>query len=177
MQRLSTTVVAVIGEAAEDVAAVLRDDGNVRVIPSAGDVVATWAEVVRTRSPFCVITDDPLGAVAAAWDELFRTRSASGTLEVVVSEALSRIRSGTVDLPDFYLVRGEGMFHLAVLQPLAPARVVPVDSDIRRTVSTLGAGRWWPRPEILLDRLERRLPDRFEAPEAREGEIGDLLLG
>ncbi|MEE8601317.1 hypothetical protein [Euzebya tangerina] len=167
MQQLSTTVVAVVGSqaqpAVQDVAG-----ANLRVIAATDDPVTTWAEVRRSRSPFTVITDDPLSEVAQAWSELFASQRSTGRLEVAVREARQRIRAGVLDLPDYYLTAGEAPFHLTVLAPQSAVRVVPLDADVARTVSGLSSGRWWPPPGELLADLDRRLPDRFAAANARD---------
>lgn len=169
MQRLPTTVVAVVGSHARDALEATPTGMNLRIVQPTDDPVAAWGEVKRSRRPFTLIGDDPLGEVAAAWQRLFEERTATGALEVAVSETTGRVRAGSVDLPDFYLVAGDAPFHLSALAPSAPNRVVPVDGDLGRAVSRLRAGRWWPPIDTLLDRLDHRLPDVFTTPEDRDG--------
>ena len=166
VQRLSTTVIALVGSDADGAAATLTDHANVRILPRTGDPVATWREVVRTRSPFCVITDDPMGEVATAWMELFERREASGRLEVAVAQLREQVRAGSLDLPDVYVALDGATFHLTALQPQAPSRVVPAAGDLPRTLSHLRSGRWWPPLEALTNDLDHRLPEAFATPEA-----------
>ena len=184
VQRLTSTVVAIVGPRAEDAAATLAAQANVRVLRATGAPLSTWAEVTRTRSPYCVLTDDPL--VAAAWTALFADRSATGALEVAVATLQQRIRAGAVDLPDHYLVLSDASsevsspsFHLTVLHPRASARVTPVDATDRlpRVVSHLRAGRWWPAPSTLLADLERQLPDVFATAGSDDADGPSLVTG
>lgn len=175
MQRLTTTVVAVVGDAAAGALEALSGAQNVRVVPTSGEPLDTWAAARRTRSPFCAIGDDPLGEVAEAWTALFADRRATGRLEVAVDQTRGRIRAGAVDLPDVYVVAGDSPFHLAALQPACPHRVVPVGDDVHRTVSRLRAGRWWPAADALLADLDRRLPDAFAAPSTADADGAALL--
>ena len=175
MQRLRTTVLAVVGAGADAVAHELDAGSNVRRVPGSGDVVAAWAEVRRSARTYTVLTDDPLGAVAAAWEALYDGTGAVGELEVAVARVVGQVRAGTVDLPDAYLVTDDRRFHLSALSPQAPSRVVPVGDDAVAAVRGWRAGRWWPSIEVLLDAVERRLPDRLVTPE--DGPGPGRLLG
>lgn len=176
MQRLSTTVIALVGEDAERVAQGVEGGLNLRLLPATGDPLTTWSAVVRTRAPYCAILDDPLAEVAAAWTELFEAREATGALEIAVSGVRARIASGALDLPDYYVVAGDAPFHLSALAQAAVHRVVPIGQDMRRTVAGLRAGRWWPAPASLLDALDHRLPDRLSAPVAAPDDMSTGLL-
>jgi predicted NBD/HSP70 family sugar kinase len=180
VQRLTTTVVAIVGPDAEDALESVSGSLNVRAIAPTGDPIATWQQVRRTRRPFCLIADDPLAEVAQAWAAMFADRQATGRLEVAVQQVRQAVRAQTLDLPDFYVVTGEALadrpdFHLAALQPIAPSRVVPAGQALGRTISRLRAGRWWPSIETVTTDLDHRLPDVFTAPDA-SGPAGGQLL-
>jgi hypothetical protein len=188
-QRTGTTVVAVVGEGANE--CVRRLGEAVNVVPvsvepddSALDrAVATWAEATRAHTPYFVHDADPLAAVADAWVRHFDERGPIGELEVAVAETLARWRVGSIELPDYYLVLDAESWgatrrhwYLGVLHRAAPARVVPVpDPDAAaRTLPRLGAGAWWPDLDDLLGGIEQVVPDQLAPPTgAAEGSGGD----
>lgn len=176
MRQLDTTVIALVGADADPWLGALGSLPNVRCLePSeAGDPVEraslTWRQVVATRRRFTVHAADPLAGVADAWVEFFEHRGAHGDIEVARSQVLERWRSGTLDLPDYYLVvdpagLGETRRHwyLGVLATCRPSRVVVVTGDegaVLGGLRGLPAGPWWPDLDVLLDSVERTVPER-----------------
>ena len=151
MQRQSATVVAVVGEDEAKRAAL----GALRA--------------ATAGAPFVVQDADPLADVATAWVRRYDEQGPAGELEVAVAETLARFRTGSLELPDYYLVvEPEALgvtarhWYLGVLHAAAPARVVPVAAATLavEAVSGLGAGRWWPPTAELLDGIDRVVPDR-----------------
>jgi hypothetical protein len=177
MQRLSTTVVAVVGGSQEVVAGV-KGAANVRTLPTSRDepalqrAVAAWGQAARVTAPYSVHDADPLAAVAEAWVRRFDELAPAGELEVAVSETLTRWRAGSMDLPDYYLlVDPEGWtptrrhWYLGYLAGLAPVRVVATHGDLLATIGHLATGRWWPDLDRLLTGIDRIVPDRAGLPE------------
>lgn len=176
MQRLQTTVIALVGKRARDLAEVVGGDANARAVLPADDAdpldraVAAWAEARRSHTPFLLHDADPLAAAADAWVDYYDEVAPVGTLEVAVSATLQRWRAGTLELPDHYLVLdAEALtptrrhFYLGYLHRAAPSRVVPVASEphaVRAAVSGLRAGPWWDDLDELLANVERVTPDR-----------------
>ena len=173
---MQTTVVAVVGHRARELAATVGGDANARaVLPDPdGDpldrAVEVWNEARRTHAPFLLHDADPLAAVADAWVGYYDQTAPLGDLEVAVAATLQRWRAGTLDLPDHYVVSdAEEMdatrrhFYLGYLHRAAPTRVVPAKADpdsVRDAISHLRAGRWWEDLDRLLDGVERVAPDR-----------------
>lgn len=175
MQRLSTTVLAVVGPEAAACVLAFADAANVTAVRSTEDgwrerADQAWRRTLSSHAPFTMHDADPLEGVAAAWLRSFDDGDPA-PLEVLVAETVARCRSGTIGLPDYYLVLdpdelGDDRRHwyLGVLHRAAPHRVVPTVGDaasVRRAISGLGAGRWWPDVSELLDGLDRLLPDRL----------------
>lgn len=191
MQRLATTVLSVVGL---DSAACLRSfttAANVSVIqPPAEDrpderAGEAWRQAARSHRLYTMHDADPLALVADAWAESF-AGGARGDLDVVVLDTVARWRASTIGLPDYYLVlqpdeipAGLRDWYLGVLHRAAPTRVVPVEAEgaaVRRAISRLGAGRWWPDLPDLLDGIERLLPDQVMTAASDDedgGEDGD----
>jgi hypothetical protein len=183
-QRTSTTVVAVVGDAATDCVTRLGLAANVVPLsvehddPPLDRAVATWDQAARSHSPYFVHDADPLAAVADAWVRRYDEQGPIGELEVAVAETLARWRVGSIELPDYYLVLDAEAWgatrrhwYLGVLHGAAPARVVPVpDPDAAaRTLPRLGAGAWWPGLDDLLGGIERVLPDQLSPSPASAG--------
>jgi hypothetical protein len=176
VQRLQTTVIALVGRRARDLVEAVGADANARaVLPEAdGDpldrAVAAWAAARRSHTPFLLHDADPLAAVADAWVGYYDEAAPVGGLEVAVSATLQRWRAGTLDLPDHYLVVDADTlaptrrhFYLGYLHRAAPTRVVPaagVPDAVRAAVAGLRAGRWWADLDVLLADVERVAPDR-----------------
>ncbi|MGH3666480.1 MAG: hypothetical protein ACRDU8_10415 [Egibacteraceae bacterium] len=177
MQRVSTTVIALVGEDAGECAALLGAAANVRAVtpddadPPLDRAVHAWREAVKAHIPFLVHDADPLAAVADAWVRWYDQQGVAGDLEVAVSDALARWRARALELPDYYLVLDaeslpptQRHWYLGFLHRSAPHRVVPAAAqadDIARRVASLRAGRWWPDLDRLLDGLDRVVPDRL----------------
>jgi hypothetical protein len=175
-RRTSTTVVAVVGDPETTHACVERlgyAANVVGLVVSPDDhpldrAVAAWKDAARAHAPYFVHDADPLAAVAEAWVRLYDEHGPRGELEVAVSETLARWRPGSIELPDYYLVLDAETWgptrrhwYLGVLHAAAPARVVPVAAgDAESTLPRLGAGRWWPDLDELLDGIDRVVPDR-----------------
>jgi hypothetical protein len=177
-RRTSTTVVAVVGNAARTCVERLARSANVAtLVPEPDDpvldrAVAAWSEATRMHSPYFAHDADPLGAVADAWVRRYDEQGPIGELEVVVADTLLRWRAGSLDLPDYYLVLDAETWgptrrhwYLGVLHRAAPARVVPVtNADAASTViAHLGAGTWWPDLDELLDGIDQVVPDKVGA--------------
>ena len=178
-RRTSTTVVAVVGDPETTHACVERLGYAANVVglvvppddPPLDRAVAAWNDATRAHAPYFVHDADPLAAVADAWVRLYDEHGPRGELEVAVSETLARWRPGSIELPDYYLVLDAETWaptrrhwYLGVLHTAAPARVVPVAAgDAEAALAHLGAGRWWPDLDELLDGIDRVVPDRVGA--------------
>lgn len=185
-RRTSTTVIAVVGDAAfpsghgagDARAAVERlgRAGNVvALVPPVDDppldrAVTAWHDAARAHSPYFVHDADPLAPVADAWVRLYDEQGPRGELEVAVAETLARWRPGSIELPDYYLALDADTWaptrrhwYLGVLHAAAPARVVPIpDPDTAaRMLPRLGAGAWWPDVDDLLGGIEQVVPDQL----------------
>ena len=176
-RRTSTTVVAVVGDAARAAVERLGVAANVvALVPPVDDppfdrAVAAWHDAARAHSPYFVHDADPLAPVADAWVRLYDELGPRGELEVAVAETLARWRPGSIELPDYYLALDADTWeptrrhwYLGVLHAAAPARVVPVTgTDAEAALAHLGAGRWWPDLDQLLDGVDRVVPDQVGA--------------
>ncbi len=135
--------------------------------PDARDVTR---RLLASHATYIVNDADPLEHVAAAWVEFFESRSTMGTLEVEVEHAIDQLESGTVVMPDYYLVLDpealEGTWRhwwMGVLPAQSPNRVLPVEASVARVdrvLSRLPSARAWPRPSRWLRRLDRTVPER-----------------
>ena len=177
MQRTSTTVGAAVG-GADDVLARLTGAANVRTLradpgaPALERASTAWEQATRTTAPYAVHDADPLAAVAEAWIRRFDGLAPGGELEVAVAATLGRWRARSLELPDYYLVIDpEGWdptrrhWYLGYLAAAAPSRVVAAGSDLLATIGHLGAGRWWPELDRLLDGVDLVVPDRAGLPD------------
>lgn len=182
MQRISTTVVALVG-ADEVTTSSIRQKDNVALCqpdPSAAALdraVTAWELARRTRIPYFVHDADPLVVVANAWAAYFEGTGPLGELEVAVAETVARWRAGSLELPDYYVVSSPEEWppvrwdwHLGVLAGTNPVRVATVTepADLVRVLAALPAARWWPPLDELLAGIERALPERAGLP-ARSG--------
>jgi hypothetical protein len=177
MQRISTTVIGLVGESARTCAEALGQAANIRVelpdpaAPPLDRAVAAWQSATRTQAPYLVHDADPLALVADAWVRRFDGQGPVGELEVAVGDTLARWRARTIELPDYYLVLDPGSWavtrrhwYLGVVHRAAPNRVVPVDTTVDKVqsaVATLASGRWWPELDRLLAEVDRTVPDRL----------------
>lgn len=194
MQRIATTVLALVGEPAgtdlSTLVTALGRGGNVRgVSPATGEppidrAVTAWGAATRTHTPYLVHDADPLADVAdawvAGWDDAGDRRrpgpAARGSLEVAVREVLRRWRAGALELPDYYLLVGVDdlgptarHWYLGVLAGAAAHRVVVAEPDataVAAAVRQLRAGRWWPPVDRLLDGVDLRAPDTVHDEES-----------
>lgn len=179
MQRVSTTVVALVGSDAARHSREIGEAGNVLAIvpddaPPLHRAQAAWAAVTATSRTYAVHDADPLLAVVTDWVALFDSAGTRGDLEMSVSDTVARWRARAIELPDFYLVLdAEALpatvrhWYLGVLRSAAPSRVVPIDATttaVERTLRHLPAGRWWPDVPELLDGIDRVAPDAVAAP-------------
>ncbi len=174
VQRVATTVIAVVGPEAGACAAALGAAANVRaVVPDAEGApldraVSAWREAQRAHIPWLVHDADPLAGVADAWSATFDQQAGRGALEVEVAAAVARWRARSVELPDYYLVLDPESwpatrrhFHLGFLHRAAPHRVVPTTPAAAATaIAHLHAGRWWPDLDRLLADVDQVVPDR-----------------
>jgi hypothetical protein len=172
MQRISTTVVALIGPDASRRTREVGEATNVRAAVPDGErpldrAAAAWASAVSTSRTYFVHDADPLRAVVTEWAALYDGTGQRGDLETTIADAVARWRGRTIELPDYYLVLdAESLpdtirhWYLGVLRRAAPARVVPVDAAaVERTLTHLPAGRWWPDLPDLLDGIDQVVPD------------------
>lgn len=186
MQRISTTVVALVGTEAARWAREVGAFANVlAVVPDEDEplarAVAAWSGAAGSPRTYVVHDADPLAAVARHWVALYDGTGVRGDLETAVAEVTARWRSRSVELPDYYLVLdAEDMpatlrhWFLGVLRDAAPTRVVPVrptTAAVDRALSHLPAGRWWPDLPDLLAGIDQVAPDAVEtspgSPEPR----------
>lgn len=179
MQRISATVVALVGAGAQRWAREAGASANVlAVVPDDGDALdralAAWAVAAGSARTYVVHDADPLAGVAHHWVALYDGTGMRGELETAVSEVTARWRGRSVELPDYYLVLdAEDMpatrrhWFLGVLRDAAPSRVVPVRSSaaaVDRALAHLPAGRWWPDLPELLTGIDRVAPDAVTTP-------------
>jgi hypothetical protein len=180
VQRASTTVVVLVGIEATPAMRLLEEAANVRVLDLERDTHPLDRAVTATRQaatahiPYLVHDADPLAVVADAWTRFFDGEGPVGELEVAVSETLARVRTGAIELPDYYLVLDpehldatRRHFWLGLMRRDAPGRVVPVGPEPSRVLTalaTLAPGRWWSPLDELLAGIERAVPDQIGAP-------------
>jgi hypothetical protein len=174
MQRVSTTVVALIGPDAARRALEVGRASNVRAVvpdeqPPLDRAAAAWADAAATSLTYVVHDADPLRAVVTDWAALYDGTGQRGALETTIADTVTRWRRRTIELPDYYLVLdAEALpptirhWYLGVLRAAAPIRVVPVTATsgaVERALPRLPAGRWWPDMPDLLDGIDRVVPD------------------
>ena len=176
MQRVSTTVIGLVGERARACAQALDRAPNIRVelpdpaAPPLERAAAAWQAAGGTHAPYLVHAADPVALVAEAWVRRFDQQGPAGELEVAVRETLGRWRSRAIELPDYYIVLDPESWgatrrhwYLGVLHRAAPARVVPAGAaadQVRASIATLASGRWWPELDRLLAEVDRVVPDQ-----------------
>ncbi|HZD64603.1 MAG TPA: hypothetical protein VE152_00735 [Acidimicrobiales bacterium] len=186
MQRVSTTVVAVIGGSPAALDA-LGGAANVAVAATPPDLVGmegavwAWRRATATSRAYFVHDADPLGRVADTWVRRFDQEEPPGALEVAVTEALRRWRAGDVELPDYYLLVDPEPWpgtwrhwFLGVLAGAAPARVVVVPDarDLAGPLTRLATGPWWPGLDRLLAGIDQVVPDREGPTQVSPGRAG-----
>jgi hypothetical protein len=172
MRRLSSTVVVVAGQDAEEVVAGLGGLHNVRAVVAGERAPADLsAEAAHSTATYVVHDADPLAGVRDAWVDFFDQVAPPGGLEMAIESALAELRAERTVLPDYYVVLDpeempETLRHwwLGVLAGAAPARVVPAPGSVtavRDVLSHLAAGRWWPDDlEGWLRALPKVVPDQ-----------------
>jgi len=191
VQRIATTVVALVGEPAPACLDALGRAANVATVrpdaaaPSLERATAAWQAATRTHTTYLLHDADPLETVADAWVRRFDVEQPgpAGELEVAVAETLRRWRARAIELPDYYLVldpetweETRRHFYLGVLHRAAPNRVVPVigtPEQVGAQLAGLRSGRWWPEVDRLLDGIDRVVPDRVQ-PTPAPDENGSL---
>lgn len=177
MQRISTTVIGLVGERARACAETLDRAANIRVelpdpaAPPLDRAVAAWRVAAATKAPYLVHDADPLALVTDAWVHRYDEQGPAGELEVAVRDTLSRWRARSIELPDYYLVLDAESWsptrrhwYLGLLHRAAPNRVVPVEGgadQVQARIATLASGRWWPDLDRLLADVDRVVPDRL----------------
>jgi len=174
VERLATTVVALVGASKAD-AASLKGRPNVTFyeaeasLPPIERATVTWAEARRSHTPYFVHEADPLSWVATAWAARFEGSGEAGELEVAVAETLSRWRARSVELPDYYLVPSpEALpstlrhWYLGVLAGARQHRVAVAQhgGDLAALLAALPAGPWWPGMDRLLEGIENVVPEQ-----------------
>ena len=176
MQRISTTVIGLVGEQARACAQALGRAANIRVelpdaeAPALERAAAAWQAATSTHGPYLVHDADPLALVADAWVRRFDEQGPAGELEVAVSETLARWRARAIELPDYYLLLDPASWdptrrhwYLGLLHRAAPARVVPATTatdQLQAGIATLASGRWWPDLDRLLADVDWVVPNR-----------------
>jgi hypothetical protein len=176
VQRIATTVVALVGQPARACLDALGQAANVATVrpdaaaPPLERAIAAWQAATRTHTTYLLHDADPLAAVADAWVRRFDVErpGPAGDLEVAVAETLRRWRARAIELPDYYLVLDPETweatrrhFYLGVLHRAAPSRVVPVTGTPEQVGAQLGglrSGRWWPEADRLLDGIDQAVP-------------------
>jgi hypothetical protein len=188
MRRETSTVVALVGEVSDQVLAELERSPNVSVARGPAEAIApqsgqhpqprpAWQtgsllmrEAARLRSPYVIVTADPLADVAAAWRHLWDEAGGpelSAVFETSAAEALAAWRAKQFELPDYYLLiageQAEGTGADLYLGPLRAARPHRVAADIARgpaqvsrvldTLRSLRHGPWWPPLDELVDSI------------------------
>lgn len=177
MQRVSTTVIAVVGRDARPAAEALGKAANVHAVLPPADAPplerarTAIAEAASTAAPYAVHDADPLAEVVQAWVRWYDGEGHRGELEVAIAAVTARWRSESVELPDYYLLLDaedwpttRRHWFLGWLHRHAPARIVPASADrasLHAAVSRLRAGRWWPPLDQLLEGADRVAPDEF----------------
>jgi hypothetical protein len=175
MQRISTTVIGLVGEGARASAERLGRAPNIRVelpdpaAPPLERAVAAWQAATGTQLPYLVHDADPLALVADAWVRRFDEQGPAGELEVAVRETVGRWRAKAIELPDYYLLLDPGSWgptrrhwYLGLLHRVAPSRVVLSDAadKVSASIASLPSGRWWPELDRLLADVDRVVPDQ-----------------
>ena len=177
MQRISSTVIALVGERSRACGQALDRAANIRVelpdpsAPPLERAVTAWQAATSTQAPYLVHDADPLSLVADAWARRFDQQGPAGELELAIGDTLTRWRARTIELPDYYLLLDPASWdptrrhwYLGLLHRAAPARVVPADAATDRLqsrIATLASGRWWPDLDRLLADVDRVVPDRL----------------
>lgn len=169
------TIVAVVGDAADDALASLDGLPGVEALPLRGSEPAIAARrIAASASPWIVHDADPLEHVAAAWVELYEERATLGTLEIEVETALAAFAAGAAIMPDYYIVLDPDQaettwrhWWCGALGHRAPRRVLPAhapaepgDAALRRLLTALPMSRPWPDPAAWLPGLPFDVPDR-----------------
>jgi hypothetical protein len=181
----NSTTLVLVGEEAPTMIDALGHFANVRaatLTDATDDEVQRW--ISRTYAPYIVHDHDPLSHVASAWVEFFDDMTTLGTLDLEVDRALAALGSGTMSMPDYYVILDVEKlaptwkhWWLGVLADAAPTRVIlgsePTFS-LTRTLRRLPTGRLWPEPVSWLHRVARAVPDRIgidrSPDEADDGE-------
>jgi hypothetical protein len=177
MQRISTTVIALVGDQAHACAQALGQAANIRAdlpdpaAPPLERATAAWQAATGTKAPYLVHDADPLIMVADAWVRRYDQQGPAGELEVAVRETLARWRARAIELPDYYLLLDSETWaptrrhwYLGLLARTAPARVAPAEPTAARLqamIATLPSGRWWPDLDQLLTGIDRVVPDQL----------------
>ncbi len=190
MQRVVTTVVAVVG-GSSGLLDRMGEAANVRSFhggpeaPPLERAAEAWSAARRVRSPYFVHDADPLGWVVDTWAAHFDGEGAAGELEVAVSQTVRRWRAGSVELPDYYLVvapdewgQTRRHWYLGVLASAAPSRVVVDDGrgDATSILPGLATGPWWPNLDMMLEGLDRVVPDRAGLEGGKKGPDEPALI-
>ena len=104
MQRISTTVIGLVGERARACAETLDRAANIRVeLPDPGApldrAVAAWRVAAATKAPYLVHDADPLALVTDAWVRRYDEQGPAGELEVAVRDTLKKRFSNRSSTP------------------------------------------------------------------------------
>ena len=183
MQRLSTTVLVLLGAEPQHVSALgratnVRAFAAARPAPALERAVRAWSAALETRSTYFVHDADPLAAVAEAWSARFDASGTIGDLEIAVASTLQHWRSGALEMPDYYLICGADEwaptlrhFYLGFLSAQAPSRVqITEPGAINDTIGALRASRWWPDLGALLNGIDLVVPDQAGLVAGRHGD-------
>jgi hypothetical protein len=176
MQRVQTTVVAVVGHGARAALQALSGAANVRAVQVEESLapleraVEAWGQAAAMHAPYALHDADPLAGVVQAWVRLYDGQGVRGELEVAREQALERWRAKRLELPDYYLVvDAEHLpptlrhWYLGVLHARAPSRLLPTvgsPAALREALASRRAGPWWPELDALLSEVDRLLPEQ-----------------
>jgi hypothetical protein len=171
---VNTTVVVVVGPADVDPLDHVHAS-NVRVLrpgtdaPALDRASAAWEQARRTTAPYLLHDADPLAWVAEVWARRFEGQGVASDLEMAVAETLARWRARSLELPDYYVVFDPEALRptlrhwfLGLLGSTAPARVVttPPSIPVVASLAHLRTGRWWPDLDLILNDLDRVIPEQ-----------------
>ena len=164
--------------------------GLLRELGRAANVVAIEAErgsgleaaaallrrAEAASAPYAVLAADPLEELKTQWLALWRERRGPEAFEQAAGRAVAAWRSGSFELPDYYVVlAGEARgpaphhddLHLGLLRTERPARVVAVAPEpslaaevtaVLGALSSLSQGPWWPPLDELVARARAYFP-------------------
>ena len=194
MRRGSSTVVALVGDFGADLLRHLDTPSNVSVLEPPGPgleaTFETFTEASRRLAPYAVVAADPLRELAAQWQRMWTMGTPGNEFEERAGEAIAAWRSGSLEMPDYYLVVVDEEvsaiqtlspephkydFYLGVLRSQRPSRVAEVvaaeaSETAARTLQALAQlpqGPWWPSVDRLVEAIRSFFPGQLAAARKR----------